>query len=222
LNNLHEFSATDALSWYGRSLTPGEVGCYLSHINTLDAFLETDHDYALVLEDDAILNPDCIEEFSKLLQLIEEQKTPFDGMINLGAASKKLYTKCACIGAKAQNFICKSHYVPFTAHALLWSRAAAKKLVDNYRPINAPYDVFLRDWNSIFDCTFTLQKPLFSVVEDGSLIDATDCASLSPRRSTSLMYWSRQRRRFAIKPRIYWNLVRFRVHKAFARNKGHF
>src|SRR5690606_22765699 len=33
-------------------ITPSEVGCTLSHIQTLEVFLETDEEYCLILEDD--------------------------------------------------------------------------------------------------------------------------------------------------------------------------
>ncbi len=36
------------------SLTPGEVGCYASHLKTLEVIAERNLDYALVLEDDAL------------------------------------------------------------------------------------------------------------------------------------------------------------------------
>lgn len=37
---------------YGKILTPGEVGCALSHVKALEYFLETDDSYCLILEDD--------------------------------------------------------------------------------------------------------------------------------------------------------------------------
>ena len=40
----------------GRSIQPGEVGCYLSHKKVLEIFLSTGSKYAIVFEDDAILN----------------------------------------------------------------------------------------------------------------------------------------------------------------------
>ena len=53
----------------GRSkpLTPGELGCTLSHVQALNIFLQTEDDYALIFEDDAILPTD----FS--LQTIEDE-----------------------------------------------------------------------------------------------------------------------------------------------------
>lgn len=40
----------------GRSPIPPEIGCYLSHVKAIDAFLRTDHTHGLFLEDDAVLS----------------------------------------------------------------------------------------------------------------------------------------------------------------------
>ncbi|MDH4414481.1 MAG: glycosyltransferase family 25 protein [Rhizobium sp.] len=42
----------------GRLMLAGEYGCYRSHIKALHAFLETDADIALIIEDDVELNAD--------------------------------------------------------------------------------------------------------------------------------------------------------------------
>ena len=44
-----------AVKGRSNSLTPGELGCTLSHLEALRVFLESSDEYALVLEDDAIL-----------------------------------------------------------------------------------------------------------------------------------------------------------------------
>lgn len=41
----------------GRRPIPAEIGCYLSHLKAIEAFLATDHSHALILEDDAIFDP---------------------------------------------------------------------------------------------------------------------------------------------------------------------
>lgn len=43
---------------YGRALTPGELGCSLSHVRAYDQLLGTGHEFGLILEDDAVLLPD--------------------------------------------------------------------------------------------------------------------------------------------------------------------
>ena len=46
---------------HGRKRHPGEIGCYLSHLACLRRFLDSDADYALILEDDARLATDLPE-----------------------------------------------------------------------------------------------------------------------------------------------------------------
>ncbi|MFM7107705.1 MAG: glycosyltransferase family 25 protein [Planctomycetaceae bacterium] len=41
----------------GRRPVPAEIGCYLSHVKAIEAFLRTDHAHGLFLEDDAVFTP---------------------------------------------------------------------------------------------------------------------------------------------------------------------
>ena len=43
---------------HGRPTSPGHVGCYLTHVRALSAFLETGEEHALIGEDDLTLAPD--------------------------------------------------------------------------------------------------------------------------------------------------------------------
>jgi glycosyl transferase, family 25 len=54
-----------------RDMTPGEVGCALSHQKVYDKIVERDLPYALVLEDDAVLSPDLPEVLSRLEKRIK-------------------------------------------------------------------------------------------------------------------------------------------------------
>lgn len=59
------YSSIRSQKYLGRNLTNGEIGCALSHINICEKFLASDKDWALVIEDDAILgrlNKDIINE----------------------------------------------------------------------------------------------------------------------------------------------------------------
>lgn len=61
----------------GRStaLTPGEVGCTLSHLKALEYFLASEEEYALILEDDAIIADDLnLETLSKALKDMQPAK----------------------------------------------------------------------------------------------------------------------------------------------------
>jgi glycosyl transferase family 25 len=56
----------------GDTLTPGMVGCYLSHLKTYNTFLASNKEYAFIFEDDAkITNPYIYEKtLTKLVDII--------------------------------------------------------------------------------------------------------------------------------------------------------
>ena len=53
----------------GRSIQPGEVGCFLSHKKALENFLSTDSKYAIIFEDDAI----PVNDFKATIEFIIEK-----------------------------------------------------------------------------------------------------------------------------------------------------
>lgn len=62
----------DYLKKHNRMLTPGEVGCTLSHINALEQFIETEEKIALILEDDIIGNDKDIEKISAIAKQLDQ------------------------------------------------------------------------------------------------------------------------------------------------------
>lgn len=53
-------------------MSPSEVGCSLSHILTLETFLKSSDEYALILEDDVIGNDENIKEIEQILPYMIE------------------------------------------------------------------------------------------------------------------------------------------------------
>ena len=53
-----------SIARYGRVLTAGELGCALSHVKAYQQLLAGTEDYALVLEDDAVLVPEVVSLLS--------------------------------------------------------------------------------------------------------------------------------------------------------------
>lgn len=75
-----------------RVITSGEVGCALSHIKTYEEFIATNYDYALILEDDAILdrvNPSKLEEYCEVLNV--DYDVILLGYSKLAQAKEKKY-----------------------------------------------------------------------------------------------------------------------------------
>ena len=52
---------------HGKKINLGELGCYLSHLKVLKKFIESDHDLALVCEDDIEFNPSIKKIIKKAL-----------------------------------------------------------------------------------------------------------------------------------------------------------
>jgi glycosyl transferase, family 25 len=53
---------------WGKSPHPGEVGCFLSHVRALQAFLEDDAAFGLILEDDCRFSPDLRSVLDDLIE----------------------------------------------------------------------------------------------------------------------------------------------------------
>lgn len=56
-----EFSERSYRLLHGRRTSPAEIGCYLSHIACARAFLDSEADLALILEDDVSFEPDFLD-----------------------------------------------------------------------------------------------------------------------------------------------------------------
>lgn len=52
---------------HGKQSLPGELGCYLSHVKAIQTFLNTNDEFALILEDDAVFGADFVQVITRLL-----------------------------------------------------------------------------------------------------------------------------------------------------------
>lgn len=131
-----------ALATIGRRLSPGEVGCFLSHVACAQLIVERDLPFALVLEDDVALAPDTGADLVALLDLVASRD--FD-LVNLGRAPSKFFRAEAAL--PSGRALGRAWYFPVTTSALLWSQAGARSFLAAHR-IAAPVDVFLQGWLS--------------------------------------------------------------------------
>lgn len=116
----------------GRRRVDPEVGCYLSHMKAIQAFLDTGEKFGLILEDDIHLPP-------YLVKLIDEafKQADFD-MLRLSTVNSGRWSKTA--------HLMKSYYlgVAFTrekgAGAYVINRKAAKRMAKRFQIMSLPYD----------------------------------------------------------------------------------
>ncbi len=123
---------------YHTHLTFGEIACTLSHKKALKEFLQSDYDYAIILEDDAIITP----QLNTLLEHIESVR----GWDIIKLENRK-------IKAKDQNYKVKeiedlSLYIPKYVHwcslAIMYTKIGAEKVLAMNEEIYYAFDTQFR------------------------------------------------------------------------------
>jgi glycosyl transferase, family 25 len=182
---------------YARDLTPGEIGCSLSHKLALETFLRSGEETALILEDDAAVPPNIRAVISEIAHGL-----PSDwGLLKLGGTGSvrgRFHSKTSC------GSVINTATATLDSHAYVVSRIGAERLLRRLLPIVFPYDVFLRDVHTHGATTFEL-VPSFISTPDAKGSQIAGERQTSPRRSTllngpALMFW---RLRHELRRRVY-------------------
>lgn len=135
-----EYSEALYRCFHGRPTAPGHVGCYLSHVKAMKAFLATDDEYALIGEDDLTLRPDFEEALTAALRHSKHWNILRLTGLSRGrpAALAKLcgdYSLCVGFGRLKGT------------GAYVVDRAAAKALSTGMLPMRLPIDHAMdREW----------------------------------------------------------------------------
>lgn len=125
---------------HGMEPAPGELGCYLSHLAVLRAFLASDHRFALVLEDDVLLTP----ALPPVLQGLLRHPGRWD-MVKLSAVHSGTPQPVQQVAPGHQLAVMLSRCTGSSAY--LVNRRAAEVYVERLLPMNLPYDhVFDQGW----------------------------------------------------------------------------
>ena len=118
-------------------LTPGEIGCSLSHIHIYQKMMTENIPYALVLEDDVTL-PDDLGEFLKAI--VPAINVPFSKIITLAEANKISLLK------KFSSYKSLGEYTAVTAfctYAYLVNLEATKSLSKHLLPVKYEADMLI-------------------------------------------------------------------------------
>ncbi len=134
-----------------QALTPGELGCTLSHLQALKEFLKTDDAYAFILEDDAILPPHLTVD--ALTQELNRIQLPAKTLFSLGGIQMKESRKTRGTIMPYQLFEKKIlevnpdfyHRVNY-AMAYVVDRKMAEVLLGYHEPLRRA-----DDWSYLFD-----------------------------------------------------------------------
>ncbi|MGO4909318.1 glycosyltransferase family 25 protein [Pseudorhodobacter sp. W20_MBD10_FR17] len=110
----------------GSSLLPGKLGVYASHLAVWDALIESDHEIALILEDDVVFHEDFIESLATAI----EGRDHWD-LVRFNAIRAKLPVTQGTLGRYRLN----AYVGPFTGNACyLIKRDVAARLLPGLRP----------------------------------------------------------------------------------------
>ncbi|TGD41349.1 glycosyltransferase family 25 protein [Pseudotabrizicola sediminis] len=110
----------------GMSLLPGKLGVYASHLAVWEAFIASDHDVAMILEDDVVFHDDFLEALATALAGREHWD-----LVRFNAIRAKLPVTQGTLG----NYRLNAYVGPFTGNACyLIKKDVARKLVSELWP----------------------------------------------------------------------------------------
>ncbi len=132
----------------GRSLSHGEIGCFLSHLGCLKEFLSGPHDLLLIIEDDFAFAEGGAEAILATLDLLASgNPITKPWMVTLGRRRKKIFGSFTSFSAGGVNWnLRRAHYVPDRTTGLIWTRAAASEFISDFVLIRYPIDIELQFW----------------------------------------------------------------------------
>jgi glycosyl transferase family 25 len=172
LGQFEQYDRGHALSYMGRELVGGEIGCYISHMRCAEAFLKSGKEFCVVLEDDFKIDcPDFSRIIADTLNWLETTRSIDWLLINIGNERLKLSTpiyKSRC----SRHILHLAHYFPMTTTGLIWSRRGAELFLRNSNSIFAPVDNYFRYWLTRQGGGLSFSPPLISTTSAPSTIDA--------------------------------------------------
>lgn len=141
-DSIAEYDAERALSYMGRTLKGGELGCYFSHLDCAQRFLSSDADYAIVLEDDMQIRAEAFDVIQQSLSWLEQKQVDWY-LMHIASEKRKITTQ---LHRFVDYALLKAHYFPVTTTGLVWSRSGAHKFIEEHQRIFAPVDNYFRWW----------------------------------------------------------------------------
>lgn len=139
-------------SYWGR-LTPGEVGCFLSHRLCWQAIAEGDQPFGAVFEDDMLLGTRAGEVLSTISWMPNDAD-----IVKLETAGSRIYldkvVETQTGGCSIQR-LRSSHYC---AGGYILSRGAARRLLDDSQTFSEPVDDVLFSLRSVAAGNFVMYQ----------------------------------------------------------------
>tara|TARA_Y100000815_G_scaffold210141_2_gene194434 strand:+ start:14242 stop:15027 length:786 start_codon:yes stop_codon:yes gene_type:complete len=141
------YSATGTWWRTGRDLTNAEIGCFLSHLNCLQIFLDSGEELCLIVEDDIEFREDAAGTIDATARWLKSESDV--DLVHLSRPVKKLHLQLqTSFPALEKAGICHAPYLPVTTGAILWTRRGAQTFLSDTVAIHAPIDELLQSWSA--------------------------------------------------------------------------
>lgn len=201
LTKFSQYDSTQAWQQMGRDLLGAEIGCYLSHIKCIEQFLQSDADYAIVLEDDLNIKNNFLPIISESLHWLEQQNIEWY-LMNIGSHKRKFSKK---LHTFQQYQLVKAYYFPISTFGLIWSRQGAEAFFNSKynTTITMPIDVTLQFWLCRESKGLTFIPSLINHCDD---IESNINHSQQTRKISNLI--PRQKRMWFNKIMALYNMLR--------------
>lgn len=179
---LHDFDGEAFRRYHGKMVLPAEIGCYFSHLKTLQAIAQADDEIAVILEDDV--------RFTAALKPFLAQLSAVDGwdMIKLVNHRVSLFYSHLQLPDNVELGRCM-HGPLGSSAAYVVTREGARKLLDALKPMCLPYDVALeRGWAGNYNC-FITRQPLVLLAD--ALASTVSEQGKQSYAKSKLVWWKR-------------------------------
>ena len=120
--------------WFGRAITKGEIGCALSHNEAWKRIAERGEEFALVLEDDAVLDKDFLKQCEEIENQISDINWEF-----LYLGRKAIFEK----EERVRKNVVIPNYSYWTIGYAITKSGANKLLNTNYKKNIIPVDEYI-------------------------------------------------------------------------------
>ena len=198
----------------GRSIQPGEVGCFLSHRRALEAFILSNAEFAVILEDDAVLEDGFAEHINALSSFLLNNSHLGTCAINLGPSDYKYSTLLTKIG---KTELLRAHRFPMRTTGILWTRQGAVDILNDNGKVKYPYDNYLRMKLTRGHFGLSICPPLISSSDVTSVIDTGNNSTGRSHQNRSRFYFLIKQKRIlrdkiiAIFSIIKWKFQRLNI-----------
>ncbi len=220
--NHPNYDAPKRLRSFGRHMTGGEIGCFLSHKNIYLRMIEQSIPCALILEDDFILR----DNFLSVLKKIKARPIPFDMIRFLGSPKLERLKLRNVYKIDDIHHLVRHTGMPGGAHATLMSIAGAHKLLKHMEKTALPIDALMgRNWKTGINW-FTVRPGLAaqdlsfeSSIGEERFNDTKDTKGLTKLFYPITRSWFKFRENIGKK---YWHALHYfsdRSHKNFSTTK---